>query len=657
MRHLLHRLLIFIAALGCCVSAYSQIDIENVLNMGRRSVGVDDYVSAIRYFNQVAEARPTDYRAFYYRAYAKFSLGDYQGAHRDCTQAIACNPYIPEVYQLRGLCRIHLDDFRGAIADYDAVVAQMPDEQTAYYNRALCKLEVKEYAAANADMDIVLRKWPELDRAYLVKAQIRFAENDTVGGIQWIDSLLARNPKISQAWEMKGQHALIENRFDDADSCLTKAIELAPHEVSNYIARAQARHALHRFGQSLADYDEAIRLDPNHYVAHYNRGLLRALVGDDNRAIDDFDFVLSVAPDNTLATYNRALLREQTGDYQGAIDDYNRLLATHPNFVEGHEARGRCRRRIGDKRGAIEDETIVARSRLDMTFRPGKRKPIYKVRKPGEQDLAQYQHLVEEEADTTRRYVGQLFGKLQYKHVACEPLPHFALQMDEKLADATFAHTPYLPELEALNRVAPSLPPIRLAQATPRTDGTATEGDYDVAMANHTHGLFVRSIVDAQAGRLDAALRQVEQALEAEGGNYLMLLHHANLLLQQGLNHGEGQEVEGIAPDREKLLQALSSLDRAIECSPGNAVLLYNRGCIFYHLGLMDEALSCFAQATTIDHRMPQAHYNSAIVLLAQNKHKEAIEALSVAGEQGVHQAYSLIRRALRESNKESKDK
>ena len=66
--------IILLCLFSYVVKTFSQINVENVLIMGRRAIGVDDYVTAIYHFNQVINARPHDYKGYYYRAYVKFSL-------------------------------------------------------------------------------------------------------------------------------------------------------------------------------------------------------------------------------------------------------------------------------------------------------------------------------------------------------------------------------------------------------------------------------------------------------------------------------------------------------------------------------------------------------------------------------------------------------
>ena len=55
-------------------SVRAQVDAEMVTIMGRNALSVDDYLTAIRYFNQAIEAQPFLSRPYYYRAYTNFTL-------------------------------------------------------------------------------------------------------------------------------------------------------------------------------------------------------------------------------------------------------------------------------------------------------------------------------------------------------------------------------------------------------------------------------------------------------------------------------------------------------------------------------------------------------------------------------------------------------
>lgn len=637
----------------------AQVNTENVILMGRNALSVDDYLGAIRLFSAVIESKPHLQAPYYYRAYAKFSLEDYQGAEADCSSSLALNPYITEVYLLRALCRIHNDNFRGAVADYDRALQEKPDEQGALYNRALCHLELQQPDEAAADLDCLLRKWGNFYRAYMVRAQVELMRGDTLQALKWADSLLVRQPKTADAWSFKGRHALSKDNYSLADSCLTKAITYAPENYENYVARAQARHGLNRFGGALADYDRTIELVPQHFVAHYNRGLLRALLGDNNRAIEDFDFVLNLEPDNTLARYNRAQLRESVGDLRGAIQDYNELLREYPNFTYGYYARAALRRRVGDTRGAIADETRVARAGLDLVYRPGSRKPIKKVRKRSDHSLDTYRQLVEEEPDTTRRYVSELFGKVQNRSVDKKLLPPFAFTAT-KAAEGGYHSICFIAEAEILSTNRDPLP-LTLAAGKldymPSSPQYVGECEADTLSCSPVEALH-QSALKADAYDYQGAYavcRTMSNSL-AEGKSnvatptpeiqLMVFLQHAAMayLLAETPTMAESPAYRDII-----LKEGLAAINQALALRPNIPCLFYNRALLYQAMGNTEAAISDLQAALRLDARFAEAHYNLGIIYLMRGQREDAVPALSKAGELGIYKAYALIKEARRQ--------
>lgn len=630
----------------------AQVNTENIIRMGRNALYFDDYLAAIRFFNQAIEAKPHQYKPYYYRAYAKFTLEDYPGAEDDCTRAIDLHPYITEIYSLRGLCRIHNANYQGAIDDYSRVLSDEPSDQGARYNRALCRLELKQFDEADDDLTEILKQSPRHYKAYMVKAQVCFEKKDTLEGLRVVDTLLTLNPNEASAWAFKGRYAVQKDNYAEADSFLTRAIRLQPDDFENYLARAIARNGMNRFSGALADYDKVIEIIPQHFVAHYNRGLLRARVGDDNRAIEDFDFVLEVEPDNTLALYNRALLREQTGDYRGAAADYTRIIRDFPNFIYGYAARARCRRKYGDKRGAISDETRVYRAELDLMFDGGKKKRnIKKVRQRSDRSLDQYEQLIAEDTDTTGTYVRELLGKVQNRKVERRPIASFALMVEQAETDNSH-RTGFLPEVEQLNADQAISERIVLSTGG-EAQGQASEHNLASSMSELNRRIDIiatptlllqRSALHAALYNYDAALRDAQAAAQTDTTLLPARLQCTAMLLRQCATV-EDETTDDIAMAALSA-QALREAEAALRLQPGNAYAHYNRGCAHLQQNNRKAAMADFTQAIQLDPRLAEAYYNRAIIHLLQGENDKAIPDLSRAGEAGLHRAYNLLKQA-----------
>ena len=630
--------------LAAAPAAHAQVNAETVTLMGRNALSVDDYLTAIRYFNQAIDAKPYLPRPYYYRAYAKFTLEDYQGAEDDCTKSLSLNPYITEVYALRGLCRIHNNRFDEAAADYTRVLAETPEDQGARYNRALCRLQLKDYARCDSDLNVLLQRWPNFYRAYMVKAQVALEQTDTVQGLAWIDSLLVRMPTDAQAWAFKGQYALQQENYSLADSCLTQALAARPGDHELYVLRAQALHALGQFGRAIADYDRAITLVPEHFVAHYNRGLLRSFTGDLNRAIDDFDFVLSKEPDNTLALYNRAQLRAATGNYRGAIADYSVLIRQYPQFTYGYLARAECRRKVGDVRGALSDESVVARRELDLAFARKPQSKAKKVRKRSEHALEQYQQLVQEDADTVRNVFGTLYGKVQNEKASPDLLPMYSLAFRTDQTRGYHA-TAFVPETGAITQTLELTS--RKFCLTAEVEANAAEAaahDEDM-LAGREQRLsrrdqcLVRSAIAAARYDYDAALNEAGYAVHTDTASAVAYMQRAAILML--ILQSAALSATDI---KARLALARADLQNALRLQPAQAIAYYNLACLEAWGQNAEYALQCLTHAITLDARLPEAYYNRALLYLRQGDKEKAAADFSAAGQLGLYKAYAQLK-------------
>ena len=85
-------------ALAAAAQAVAQINVEQVVKIGRNALYFEDYILSIQYFNQAINARPNLAEPYFYRAVAKLSLEDYKGAEADASMCIESNPFITDAY-------------------------------------------------------------------------------------------------------------------------------------------------------------------------------------------------------------------------------------------------------------------------------------------------------------------------------------------------------------------------------------------------------------------------------------------------------------------------------------------------------------------------------------------------------------------------------
>lgn len=102
-----------------------------------------------------------------------------------------------------------------------------------------------------------------------------------------------------------------------------------------------------------------------------------------------------------------------------------------------------------------------------------------------------------------------------------------------------------------------------------------------------------------------------------------------------------------------KDLRALTDLDKAISLSPANAYLYYNRGNIYAAQNDYAKAILDYTKAIELDPRLAEAYYNRGLAYIYTKKADLGIKDLSKAGEYGLVNAYSAIKKYRQKDSKQ----
>lgn len=665
MKHIIVLILLAILPLH---EARAQYNTNRLIISGQSALYYEDYVLSIQYFNQALAAKPYLYEPWFYRGLAKFYLDDYTGSEADVTRAIELNPYIYNMFELRGLCRIRQKHYAQAIDDYTRSINLNPQNQTAWYNRALCRVEDKDYAQAQLDLDTVVTRWQSYASAYSLKAQVYLLQTDTLTADKWLDKCLKVAPYDVDAWNMRGMIALSRAEWKNADTYLSKVIHLKPKNAANYVNRALARYNINNLRGAMADYDTALNFDPNNFLAHYNRGLLRMNLGDDNRAIEDFDYVIRMEPENVLAIFNRAILLDKTGNLRAAIRDYSTVINQFPNFWTGLARRANCYRRLGMKAKAELDEFRILKAQMDKHIGKQPRWTATKakqMRRRSEIDMEKYnQIVVSDDNSAEHEYKSEYRGRVQDRAAGNEPLPMFCLSLVRYTNDVR-SYQPFAPVVDAFNRHNAPLH-VYVNNQQHRLDESLSRRylavvDSLTARINAEHNeqrllplLVQRAVAESVTQNYDAALNDLNTVLGSDDNSVLALWHKAycqsmsnEFSTAASMQHGatdndkQGRDMS-FALNRSKVVDCLN---QAIMLDRENQFLYYNRGCALLANKNYTQAIDDFTRAINIDNGLAEAYYNRGLARIKNGLQQEGIADLSKAGELGLYNAYSVIKR------------
>ena len=645
----MRRIFLFLALLP--LLAQAQFNTDRLVMIGRSALYYEDYVLSIQYFNQAISQKPWLFEPWFFRGVAKYYLDDFRGAETDCSEAIERNPYVVSAYELRGLCRINQKKFAEAVKDYDRALRYDPENQSLWHNRVLCLIQEKDYDRAMLEIDTMMTRWSKYARAYSMQAEIYLLQKDTTKAVKALDKSLELDPYDGGIWAERAVISLSREKWKEGEEFLSKSIHLLPKHPGNYINRALARYNQNNLRGAMADYDTALDLDPNNFIGHYNRGLLRAQVGDDNRGIEDFDFVLKLEPNNLMALFNRALLLEQTGNLRAAIRDYSKVIEEYPNFWFGLQHRASCYRRLGNTKQAELDEFRILKAQMDKRYGHLPRLSKKQMRKRSDEDLEKYnQIVVADEQEVEHEYKSDYRGRVQNRKADLAFLPMYGLTFTRPQDDVK-TEVPYEATVESFNNQSHSrtvyvscnqakLNEERMQQTFVYIDSLSTAIDAAKRTADVKPLLFLRAIAYSTIQNFDNAIDDLSIYLQIDSVSSLAYWQRA--VCQAKIN--EFNASQGTNIDL-KSANVLGDLSDALQQSPHNAYLYYNRGNLYAQRQDYLHAIDDYTHAISLEEHLAEAYFNRGLARIHVKKVSEGIEDLSKAGELGLYQAYSVIKK------------
>ena len=631
--------------------ALAQFNTDRLVMIGRSALYYEDYVLSIQYFNQAISQKPWLFEPWFFRGVAKYYLDDFRGAENDCTEAIGRNPYVVSAYELRGLCRINQKKYTEAVSDYDRALRYDPENQGLWHNRVLCLIQDKNYDLALAQIDTMTTRWSKYARAYSMQAEVYLLQKDTTKAVKSLDKSLELDPYDGGIWAERAVISLARQKWKEGEEFLTKSIHLLPKHSGNYINRALARYNQNNLRGAMADYDTALDLEPNNFLGHYNRGLLRAQVGDDNRGIEDFDFVLKLEPDNLMALFNRALLLEQTGNLRAAIRDYSKVIEEYPNFWFGLQHRASCYRRLGNTKQAELDEFRILKAQMDKRYGKQPRLSKKQMRKRSDEDLEKYNQLVvADEQEVEHEYKSDYRGRVQNRKADLTWQPMYGLTFIQPQSDVK-NDMAYEASVDQFNQRSHSrtifisseqknLSEERMKQTFAYIDSLSTRIDESKSTADVVPLLLLRAVAYGTIQNFDNAIDDLSICLQIDSTSSIAYWQRA--VCQAKIN--EFNASEGTNIDL-KSANVLGDLSAAIQLAPQNPYLLYNRGNLYAQRQDYQRAIDDYSRAIQLEERLAEAWYNRGLAKIYAKKVSEGIEDLSKAGELGLYQAYSVIKK------------
>lgn len=671
-------------------SASAQINTDRVMMIGRNALYFEDYVLAIQYFNQIITAKPYLADPYYFRGIAKFMLDDFKGAEEDASECLLRNPYYTAAYQLRGAARQNQEKYELAASDYQRSLEFFPEDRITLVNMGIVNIELEQYEVAEKFFNVLLRRFPDYTPGYLARAQMYLQMKDTTNAMIDLNKAIEIDPYTSQSFAARGVIYLQQKEYNKALADLDEAIRLDPYFAGNYINRGLVKYHLNDLRGAMADYDRVIDMDENNLIALFNRGLLRAQVADNNRAIRDFDKVIALEPDNTIAYLNRAILYNEIGNKEAALADLNVVLEAHPDFFTGYYMRSQLKREMNDLRGAENDFMLAraeeAKARKIATTNP---EPFKQAREQGEtkdtreqndRDIQKFNMLVVAERETSQksqsRYQRQSRGKVQNINASVDLEPMFVLTYYEREQEV-LRPVYYSETMERANKE------LGLSWMLKMTNNEAPLNEWQI----QTHFRSIDNYSMRLEGELDnpslyfgramdfmlvqdyenalndlnkvlsinpdmllarfarAVVRSKQMEYDRLQGNPLKMDANSETDLPELKKIGGAVKLPEVSTRSIEYEDILKEYEEILRINPGFFYAYYNRAEIFSLEKDYRAAIADYTKAIELEPQFAEAYFNRGISRLAIGETAQGLDDLRKAGELGIVQSYSIIKR------------
>lgn len=657
---------VLVSFLAGVFSMSAQVNTEQVLRIGQNALYFEDYMLSIQYFNQAIQAKPYQAKPYLMRAIAKLNLDDYRGAEADATTAIELNPFLPDAWEVRGVARSNNGRPDLAIDDYSEALKLLPRNRSLMFNRAMSLSETGKNEEARDAFGEIISYYPGFDRAYLGRANSSLALKDTTAAEADIDTAITLNGNEANAFIMRAGIASARGRYADALKDIDEALRFLPRAAPLYINRAYLRYMLNSYSGAMADYDYALSLEPLNRTALFNRAILLMEVNANDLALEDLNTVLDLDPNDMRALYNRAVVLGTKGQYEAAINDITRLSEEYPALPEPFYMRAGWERKLGHlaaaeadyKRGEAVAKALPASSgdTGDGNVGEAEAAPVDKEAS-AEATRRKFASLltVDKATEITPDYNNSsIRGRVQDRRTSIDVEPLMLLSYYSSPSELR-SSTCYIREVDDLNATRSLRFLIVVTNRPPAIDDDMAGRHfqsieyYNSYLATHKARPvdYIGRAMDLLTVRdYSRALLDAKRAVEAAPNQLLPYLVRAQV--SYGLYQAEvdGEDVQARRARRSALLDdVLADYRKALELSPQSPVVLYNIGCILFEKGDFTAADKAFTDALAIKPDFGEAYYNRGFMALRLGQKAKGISDLSKAGELGIIDAYSLIKR------------
>ena len=652
------------------VQLYAQYDKDVFFFRGRQALSEGKYARAIENFNVLARLDTTDYWTFFFRGIAKYNLGDIRGAQSDFDTSVRLNPVFTSGYHYRAITLSRAGKYNEALDDLQQAISLRPGYIGLYFSRGVTYFLSQQFDKAVSDFDKYIRKEPKDPSAYLNRGASYLFLKDTLRAMDDYNRAIQLDRYDPEGYIRRGRIYADSGDYTKAIADMDKAIQLDTSNTFAYFYSAIMLYEQKDYMGAMRDLNRVLKDEPGNALTLYNRGLINAQVGAYEDALSDMDRVLNINPENVLAYFNRASIFIEMERYQDALEDYDKAIELYPDFAKAYMNRAYVKNMLGDFKSSKQDYDTA-------------QKKVQEYRDASSKNADSF-------ADTTKKYSSLIaldadFAKkdfndelLQHRDIDIRLKPLYRFTLADSREDTRYALQRRYENPLVDRFIADAAVPVAVTNAdTVYTGNGISEQEienllYGAPDEGSGQNSFLKALYETLSRQYNSALNYYDSAIETEQSGDIAGLYKAFYYMNRGVLRSEmidfissiESNVQVLTMDdsgttrarvKDQVSQiydystAIADMKTACEIVDDIPYIYFNLGNLYCLTAEHIASIDNYTKAIELYPYMGDAYYNRGLVLIyLKDKEKGCID-LSRAGELGVAEAYSVIKKYCEE--------
>lgn len=681
-------------------TAFAQYDIEQFFARGRQMLIDGKYSQAIENFNILSrlDRDSTLFDAYFFRGIAKYNLGDFIGAEKDFNTCLRINPIYTPAYHYRAITLSRTGKYDKALQDLAEAVDLRPSYTGLYFSRGVTYFLSQQFEKAVVDFNRFIKAEPREANAYLNRGACYLYLGDTLKALNDYNKAISINTFDPEGYIRRSRIYAMQENFDDALKDLNNAIELDTLNTFAFFNRALIRYDKQEINGALEDLNTVLEQEPGNALTLYNRAIIRAQIGDYNNALDDYDRVLAVNPNNVLAYFNRAGVFMDMGRYSDAMKDYSKAIELYPDFAKAYMNRSYAKSQLGQFASAREDEKIAQRKIAEYKLKTGDSlgRAIFA------DTTKKYDNLLALDAEFAKRDFDNELLQHRDVDIRLKPLYKFNISEGKKVKMALERRY----EDDNIEEFIASVSiPVELSSN--KTKGKVDLSKYEKEMQKEGEKWFFIDLRDFWLDKKEARYHFAKGLIDGDNNRYNTALKEYNSAIKNlqdyadnpNIKDEDGESYQDKVPEltyyyinrgalQADMIDFISSMEnnvqvltldnagaararvkeknainydyspaiqdmvKATQLQPQLPHPYYNLGNMYCLSGNLPESINQYTKALELYPAMGEAYFNRGLVLIYLKDSEKGCIDLSKAGELGIKDAYSVIKKyCIKEEN------